>query len=143
MMLTTVKPNQRRVPFFFPELEHLTNHVFGETDTTRVARPSANISEHENHYSVSLAAPGFKKEDFNIKVEKDLLTIAVKREDEKAGNEKVVRQEFKVQNFERTFHLTEKINGEQIAASYENGLLEVTLAKKAEVKPEIRTISVA
>ena len=141
-MSTTVKPNHRRLPFFFPELEHLTNHVFSETNAPRATLPAANISEHENHYAVSLAAPGFKKEDFSIKIEQDLLSISVKREDEKVENKKIIRQEFKVQNFERTFHLTEKINSEQIGASYENGILEVTLAKKAEVKPEIRTISV-
>ena len=142
MMLATVKPNHRRTSLFFPELDNFVNHVFSETNAPKAFRPAANISEHENNYAISIAAPGFSKEDFNIKVEKDLLTISAKKEAVKNENEKIIRQEFHLQSFERTFHLTEKIDGEQIAASYENGILNVTLAKKEEVKLEIRTISV-
>jgi HSP20 family protein len=142
-MLGTVKSNHRRIPFFFPELEQLTNPVFNETGTAKAFRPAANINEYENHYAVLIAAPGFQKEDFSLKVEKDLLTISAKKEQEKTENEKVIRQEFNFQNFVRTFHLTEKIDSTQISASYEAGILKVSLNKKPEIKPEIHTISVS
>ncbi len=141
-MSATVKSNHRRIPFFFPELEQLTNHVFNETSTPKAFRPAANISEFENNYAVLIAAPGFQKEDFSLKVEKDLLTISAKKEQGKEEGEKIIRQEFNFQHFERTFHLTEKIDSTQISASYENGILKVSLAKKPEIKPEVHTISV-
>jgi HSP20 family molecular chaperone IbpA len=75
MMLATVKPNFQRASAFFPELNHFVNHVFNEASTHQKGfTPLANISEKESTYEIALAAPGFEKEHFAIKVEKENLS---------------------------------------------------------------------
>jgi HSP20 family protein len=144
MMFTTVKPNLHKTVAFSPNFHPFVNHFFNDAPATaKTFQPAVNIIEKENDYVIEVAAPGFQKEDFNLKIEKDLLTISAQKETQKAEGDKVIRREFNFVQFERTFHLTEKINSESIAANYENGILTVALAKKEEVKPEVRTISVA
>lgn len=105
--------------------------------------PPVNIQEKENSYAVSLSAPGFSKEDFSISLENNLLTISAELKTESAETtDKVIRKEFSVKSFKRSFTIDEKINGEQIAAAYENGILTVTLPKKEVAKPAVKSISV-
>jgi HSP20 family protein len=143
MFSTTVKPNYRKSNFFFPELENIVNHVFTEAPVANQFRPFVNITEVENNIDIVIAAPGFQKADFKINLEKDLLTISAAKEEAKVEGEKVIRKEFNFSKFERSFHLNEKIDNENIVAHYENGILKVTLTKKPEVKPEIRTINLS
>ena len=98
--------------------------------------PAVNIAETENSYQIEVAAPGLGKEDFEIKVDQDMLTIsAEKKADAEDKTDKYTRREFSYVQFKRNFHLPETVNVEEISASYENGILHVTLAKKEEAKP--------
>ena len=116
------------------------------TDFTNSA-PSVNIVEHDAHYTMQLAAPGLQKSDFNINIENDYLVISAekKTEKEETGNQgKFTRREFNYSSFKRSFQLDENINREGIAASYENGVLSITLPKKEEnwKKPGSTTIEI-
>lgn len=116
------------------------------TDFTNSA-PSVNIVEHDAHYTMQLAAPGLQKSDFSINIENDYLVISAekKTETEETGNEgKFTRREFNYSSFKRSFQLDENINREGIAASYENGVLSITLPKKEEnwKKPGSTTIEI-
>ena len=98
-------------------------------------------------YTSQLAAPGLQKSDFNINIENDYLVISAekKTEKEETGNEgKFTRREFNYSSFKRSFQLDENINREGIAASYENGVLSITLPKKEETwkKPGTTTIEI-
>jgi HSP20 family protein len=137
MYATVVKPNFRNA-FPFP---HFFNTLIEETHTQHF-RPAVNISEQENHYVIDVVAPGLSKEDFDVKIEKDLLTISAKKENIVNEGEKQIRREFLFTQFERSFHLNEKIDAEQIAAHYENGILKLTLTKKEVQKPAVRNISI-
>lgn len=100
--------------------------------------PAVNIEENEAQYTIHLMAPGFEKEQFNIQVDDNKLTITaeLKNETEKAEPNFTVR-EFRTQSFTRTFTLPKnKINGELISANYKNGLLVVALPKLEEAKPK-------
>ncbi len=116
------------------------------TDFTNSA-PSVNIVEHDAHYTMQLAAPGLQKSDFSINIENDYLVISAekKTEKEETGTEgKFTRREFNYSSFKRSFQLDENINREGIAASYENGVLSITLPKKEETwkKPGTTTIEI-
>jgi len=96
--------------------------------------PAVNIKENEDAFEVELSVPGFKKEDFNLKLDNDLLTISAKVEDKKEETtEKYTRREFKSQAFSRTFTLPETVLVDDINAKYENGILIVALPKNKEV----------
>ncbi len=99
--------------------------------------PAVNIKESENNFEIDLAAPGLKKEDFQIKLEKNILTISSKKEVEKNENEpNFMRKEFSFGSFCRSFSLPESVDSENIKASHENGILKLELPKfdKAKVK---------
>ena len=109
-------------------------------------RPSVNIIETDEAFEVKLAAPGLKKEDFQIKIDKDQLLVSVAPEETKETEEnkeeaaeagpKYRRREFDFGSFSRSFHLHETIDSEAIKATYTDGVLTITLNKKEEAKPE-------
>lgn len=97
--------------------------------------PAVNIVENKNDYTVSLAVPGMKKDDFNIDVEGNMLTISCENEENKEEKgEKFTRKEYNYSSFSRSFTLPEEVNRENIEAVYDNGLLKLVLLKKEEVK---------
>jgi HSP20 family protein len=111
-----------------------------------VTHPSVNVTDNENQFVMELAAPGLEKSDFNIAVENDNLVISVEKKSEKEQTEKgkFTRREFNYSAFKRSFFLDEQINREGISATYENGVLRITLPKKDETwkKPSAKTIEI-
>jgi len=106
--------------------------------------PPVNITEVENAYNIEVAAPGFDKADFNIKLDGDLLTIsAEKKQETKNETAKAIRREFSHKSFKRSFTLDEKIDAASIAAKYENGVLTVGLPKKEEAKAVTKEIAIS
>jgi HSP20 family protein len=102
-----------------------------------------NIRETEQAYLLDFMAPGFDKEDFKIDLDQNLLTIsAEKKLTEEQKNEKFKVREFNYSSFKRSFTIDEKIDAANIVAKYLNGVLTLNLPKKAEVKEEIKKISV-
>lgn len=105
--------------------------------------PPVNITEHTDGYKVELAAPGFEKADFNLKLDEKLLTISTeKKETGKTEGEKLIRKEFSTKAFKRSFTVDEKIDTENIVAKYENGILVLTLPKKEIAKSVSKEINV-
>jgi HSP20 family protein len=106
-----------------------------------------NIKESEKNYSIEVVAPGFEKSDFKIDLNQDVLTISAEKENEARSetddkNEKQIRKEYSSRSFKRSFTLDEKIDTETIEAKYVNGVLTLNLAKKEEVKPASKQISI-
>jgi HSP20 family protein len=107
--------------------------------------PATNITENKDGYKVSVAAPGLKKSDFKIDVEGNMLSISSEKEDSKEEKDaRYTRKEYSYSSFSRSFTLPEEINQEKIEASYEDGVLRLTLPKKEEAKkaPESKHIAV-
>jgi len=97
--------------------------------------PSVNITELKDSYIVSLAAPGLKKEDFDIDIDGDMLTISCEKEEKKENiDEKFTRKEYSFSSFSRSFTLPEKINKGHIEAKYEDGILKIILPRTEESK---------
>lgn len=107
-------------------------------------RPNVNVLETNDGFRIEVAAPGLEKGDFQLNVEKDVLTIAAKKETQQVEGEKVRKQEFSYGEFKRTFRLPETIDTNAIEATYQNGILNVTLAKREEAKEQpVRKIEIA
>ena len=103
--------------------------------TTNV--PAVNIKETDTSFEIELAAPGKKKEDFNIEIDHNVLTISSDEKTEKEETEgKYTRKEFSYSSFRRAFTLPETVNTENINATYENGVLQVALPKREEALPK-------
>ncbi len=106
--------------------------------------PAVNIIENKNEYLVSLAVPGLKREDFNIDVDGNMLTISSEKEENKEEKDKsFTRKEYNYSSFSRCFTLPEEINKEKIEAKYEDGVLKIALPRKEEAKkPAAKHIAV-
>lgn len=105
--------------------------------------PPVNIAENNSSYQLEIAAPGFDKADFNIKLEENLLTISNEKKEEKTDTEnKQIRKEFSYRSFKRSFTIDEKIDAEKINARYENGILKLDLPKKEIAKAVAKEINI-
>lgn len=101
--------------------------------------PAVNVLENDNEYKIEVAAPGMKKEDFNVSFENGRLTISSEFKEEKGNDkdEKYSRREYRYQSFQRSFTIPENlVDGEKISARYNQGILGITLPKREEVKPK-------
>lgn len=121
---------------FFRPFLNIDNDSFGNLPPLRtVSVPSVNVVENKNSYEISVAAPGLKKDDFNIDIQGDLLTISAEKETKKEEKEeKFTRQEFNYTSFSRSFTLPDWVSKEKVEASYENGLLTLNLPKTEDKK---------
>lgn len=119
--------------FFNRELFNWGNNNYSSTSTTV---PSVNIRENADAYEVEVAAPGMGKNDFEIKLDGNLLTISSSKEDNHETEEgNYTRREFSYQSFQRSFELPrDVVDQENIQAKYENGLLLLTIPKKETAK---------
>lgn len=128
--------NAERMPVF----SDLINNFFGSDISDFLSEnkgtvPSVNVIETDENYKVEVAAPGMEKDNFEIKLENGLLTINGKKEEHKEDKkENYLRKEHSYSSFNRSFHLPEVVEVDQINANYKDGMLCVTLPKKEEVK---------
>lgn len=126
---------------WFPSLvdELLKPDWMGGLEQRKNVLPAVNIKESEDRFDLELSVPGFKKDDINIEVDENILTISsviensAEDKDEK-GN--YMRREFSRTAFKRSFTLPETINEDSINANYEDGILTLTLPKKEEAMPK-------
>ncbi|MCF8283724.1 MAG: Hsp20/alpha crystallin family protein [Sphingobacteriales bacterium] len=130
-------------------LEKMFNPLYHELfspsgfDSTTVA-PAVNVLESAEHFQIELAAPGLTKEAFNIKLEKEVLTISTaKKEDVKAEGLKYTRKEFGYHSFKRSFNLPEIADQENISAEYKEGILYVTIMKMKVALPTVKEIKIS
>ena len=101
--------------------------------------PSVNIKEEEETYIIEVAAPGLSKEDFDIDIDKNILSISSgneqKNEEEK---ENYTKREFCFSEFKRSFTLPETTKPDEISAIYENGILIISIPKKKKDETKIK-----
>jgi HSP20 family protein len=105
--------------------------------------PAVNICETQDHYMIEMAAPGLQKEDFNLKLDRNLLTVSVEQKKEHTEEHKQYnKREFSYSSFVRSFALPDTADDAQIEASYNNGMLNIHVAKKDEAKQIVRQIEI-
>jgi HSP20 family protein len=133
--MSLVKRNNVMFPSLMNEI--LRPDWFGGVDNFKDSVPAANIKETETEFLLELAIPGRKKEDFNVEIDNDILTISseVKSEENKE-DEGYTRREFTFSSFKRVFSLPETISLDKINATYEDGILKFILPKKEEALPK-------
>lgn len=127
-----------------------------EKGLENMIQPATNIKEGEDAFEIELSVPGFKKEDFKLKLDNDLLTISAKIEEKKSEEKtaettekatektiKYTRREFQNRSFSRTFTLPETILADKINAKYDSGILTVSVPKnKVVLESKHREITV-
>src|SRR6516162_9143459 len=99
--------------------------------------PPVDIYEDEHSINLKLEVPGIDEKDLDIKLENNTLTVRGERKFEKEEKEENFhRIERRYGAFARSFTLPNTVDPENVQASYENGIVKITLAKRAEAKPK-------
>lgn len=99
--------------------------------------PSVDIYEKENEIVLKAEVPGIDENDIEIKIEDNTITLNGERKFEKETKEENYhRIEQSYGSFYRSFTLPQNINQDKIKAESENGILKITMPKKAELKPK-------
>lgn len=97
--------------------------------------PSVNVTEADNEYKISVAAPGLQKEDFKLEVDGNMITISAEKSTRaETKEEKFTRKEYNFTSFSRTFTLPDNVMSDKIEAHYENGELKLKLPKIVDEK---------
>ena len=134
--MTPVRRNQDWLPSifngFFDNDEWMTR--------ANATAPAINVFETEKAYEVELAAPGMKKENFNVHIdEENNLVISMEKKDENEDNKKngrYLRREFSYAKFQQTMILPDDVDREKIGAHVENGVLHIDLPKFTKEEKE-------
>ena len=110
--------------------------------------PAINVKESDKAYTVELAAPGMKKEDFNVHINDEgnlIIKMESKQEHkEEDKNTRYLRREFSYSKYEQTLILPDDVKKDDIKAHVENGVLTVELPKVVEEKVKLsRQIEIA
>ncbi len=132
--MSIIKKESNNIPTVFSDLFDYDKFFGGKFfKDFGVELPAANVKETDTAYEIELSVPGFKKEDIQVSLTNDVLTIKADAQTEKnEAGEKYTRKEFSRQTVSRSFQLPQTANTEKIDASYENGILKVDIAKKEE-----------
>src|ERR1700750_1191550 len=144
--MTLVKFNNPQNNALMPGFNDVFESIFNDTffsDRMITRVPAVNISESENNYHVELAAPGLKKEDFKLNLERNQLSISVEQSAEQQDAQKnYSKREYSYSSFVRSFTLPDTADDSQINATYTDGILRIDIAKREEAKMVRRQIEI-
>ena len=114
----------------------------GRTDGAAVLRAKVDIAEKNGAYLVTAELPGVKKEDIRLSIDGPQVTLEaeVKREKEANKDERVLHSERVYGKVTRSFTLPQEIDEAKAQAKFQDGVLELTLPKKAA--PQRKQISI-
>jgi HSP20 family protein len=144
-MANALTPNAGRIRQRAADPGTLMRNFFGFDpffgSETRMARaqaftPSFEVKEEENSFVLLADVPGVKEQDLNISLHNNVLTISGSRQsEERKEGDTYYLYERQYGSFSRSFSLPEEANGENIQANLDNGVLRLTIGKRAESKP--------
>lgn len=124
-------------------LQDRINRVFSEQRTSGEAEgtgktwsPVVDILESESDLVVRAELPGIKREDIDVEVTSESLTIRGDRKIDEQSKEKYLRVERAYGPFQRSFSIGVPVQPDKVKAAYRDGILEITVPKAEEVKPK-------
>lgn len=133
----------------FQELQEQINSLFdfGYPEMSglfdRHLSPPVDIIEEDEGFLVTVDVPGVDKEDLDIAITRNILTVkGVKHEESKQKNRKSYRSESWSGSFQRTLSLPESVDPDKVEAQLKNGVLSIRVAKREELKPRQIAIQV-
>lgn len=141
---------RRRPGAVFPAFPRFFDEFLNDDFFTRGVNPSetipaVNIKENDTNFELEVAVPGLEREDINLEIKDDVLTISSKKENKTEVVEdegRYSRKEFSFRAFQRMFTLPKSVDKTKIKASYKNGVLNVDIPK-GTVAENVKKIEIA
>ncbi|HAH60761.1 MAG TPA: molecular chaperone Hsp20 [Treponema sp.] len=134
--------------FFDNALDAIPDFDFGRS----LGMPKVDVKEDKDAYVMQMDLPGMTEKDVNVELDHNVLTISSHHEEnkeeksdknEKKDEAKWLIRERRVSEFSRRFTLPEDVNGENVAATFKNGVLTVNIPRKALAAPKRIAIAAA
>ncbi len=137
------------IPRLMPNRSYLDDvfddFMFPTMKDSDFGKMRCDIYEKNGVYTLEMDIPGFDKKDVNIEIDdNDYLTITaekVNESNEEDSDKNYIRKERSYGKYQRSFYLGD-VDKERINASFENGILKVTMPKKEEIKSSKQTIEI-
>ena len=134
-----------RVSVFDPfrEMEEMERRFFGSMAAPRVSGFRTDVTDAGDSYKLEAELPGFSKDDIKLDLENDCLTISAERSYDNASDEKssYVHRERFYGSYSRSFNVS-GIDTDAITASYDGGVLKLTMPRKAPETPTSRRLEI-
>jgi len=108
--------------------------------------PAVDIQETENSYVMEMELPGFDEKNIEVNIDGSSLTIASKQEEKKEKKEedgKYILRERRNVTFNRSFQLPDNADSSTVSATFKNGILNLTIKKRAESQKRMIQINAA
>jgi len=111
--------------------------------STSTYTPKVSIREDKDGFTINMELPGVSKEDVKLSVEKNILSVTgEKKQVNKTEDSTLITNEIFYGQFSRDFNLSKDIKVDAIDATYNEGVLNITLPKVEEAKPIVKEISI-
>jgi HSP20 family protein len=94
-----------------------------------------DVVRHENDITLRLDVPGIDPEQIEVTVDRGMLTVSGKRQEERTENDKFFVRERRMGTFTRRLRLPENLNADAVEASYDHGVLQVRIPVLEQAKP--------
>ncbi|WP_205514621.1 Hsp20/alpha crystallin family protein [Longitalea arenae] len=130
--------------------QNTLNRFFGDddwgfNDVLNNTEVPVNIRETDQAYEMEVVAPGLNKEQFDVRIHKNMLNVSFedkKENKEENKQEGYLRQEYRRLAFSRSFMLDDTLDADKISAQYKDGVLTITLPKKEGAQRITKNIAV-
>tara|TARA_Y100000004_G_scaffold31884_1_gene33334 strand:+ start:279 stop:740 length:462 start_codon:yes stop_codon:yes gene_type:complete len=107
------------------------------------AYPKVNVYEYDDKIGIVAEIPGLDKKNVSVEVEDQVLTIAGDKHGFEDNGAKCITRELKHSSFKRSFNLGEHLDGEDVSASFKDGLLSIAIPKKEPEKPKKKFVKIS
>ena len=137
MYFTTFDPFTRD---FQRQFDRMARHALGQN-----AAMPLDVVRHDSDVTLRLDVPGVDPDSIEVTVDRGVLSVSVKRQEERTENDKFFVRERTMGTFTRRLRLPENLNAEAVEASYDHGVLEVRIPVLEQAKPrkiEVRKVEI-
>ena len=107
------------------------------------AYPKVNIYEYDDKIGIVAEIPGLDKKNVSVEVEDQVLIISGDKHGFEDGGGKCITRELKQSAFKRSFNLGEYLDGDNVSASFKDGMLSIAIPKKEPEKPKKKFVKIS
>jgi HSP20 family protein len=122
----------------FPAFKEETGVSFAQG-----AYPKVNVYEYDDTIGIVAEIPGLDKKNVSVEVEEGVLTISGDKHGFDTRGGKCITRELKQSAFKRSFNLGEHLNGNDVSATFKDGMLEVLIPKKEPEQPKKHSVKIS
>jgi len=127
-----------RMPSIFDTVDGLFDGLFNDYPSNlSMGMPNYDISSDNSKYTIEMEVPGIKKSEISIEAQDQIIKISAKRDSDNNSYSNASSREF-----EKEFNLPDDAVEKNISANLKNGILEIKIPRKAEVKTKAIKIAV-